>query len=83
MPFRLPLRVVLLATAILVTTEAANNSATFVDTWNSSIGHDASKPPGVAWVNGIVPTSLAFPLHPNEMGEANMAQQVLTALAPG
>jgi GDSL-like Lipase/Acylhydrolase family len=59
---------------------AANNTATFVDTWNSSIGHDACKPPGVAWVNGIVPTSAAFPLHPNEMGEANMARQVLTHL---
>jgi hypothetical protein len=60
--------------------EAGLNNATFVDTWNSSIGHDACKPPGVAWVNGIVPTSAAFPLHPNQMGEANMAKQVLTAL---
>jgi hypothetical protein len=29
-----------------------------------------------AWVNGIVSTSLAFPLHPNQAGEANMAKQV-------
>lgn len=63
--------------------EAAANNATFVDTWNSSIGHDACKPPGVAWVNGIVPTSVAFPLHPNEMGEANMARQVLNTMAAG
>jgi lysophospholipase L1-like esterase len=60
--------------------EAAANNATFVDTWNSSIGHDACKPPGVAWVNGIVPTSAAFPLHPNQLGEANMARQVIGAL---
>jgi GDSL-like Lipase/Acylhydrolase family len=60
--------------------EATANHATFVDTWNSSIGHDACKPPGVAWVNGIVPTSAAFPLHPNELGEANMARQVIAAL---
>ncbi|HEV3389614.1 MAG TPA: SGNH/GDSL hydrolase family protein [Solirubrobacteraceae bacterium] len=60
--------------------EATANNATFVDTWNSSIGHDACKPPGVAWVNGIVPTSAAFPLHPNELGEANMARQVIAAL---
>ncbi len=59
--------------------EAAANNATFVDTWTSSIGHDACKPPGVAWVNGIIPTSAAFPLHPNELGEANMARQVLAA----
>lgn len=60
--------------------EAAANNAIFVDTWNSSIGHDACKPPGVAWVNGIVPTSAAFPLHPNQLGEANMARQVIAAL---
>jgi hypothetical protein len=59
---------------------AAANGETFVDTWDSSIGHDACKPPGVAWVNGIIPTSVAFPLHPNEAGEANMARQVLATL---
>ncbi len=60
--------------------DAAADNATFVDTWNSSIGHDACQPPGVAWVNGIVPNSVAFPLHPNQMGEANMARQVLATL---
>jgi hypothetical protein len=30
-----------------------------------------------AWLNGIIPTSLAFPLHPNQAGELNMANQVL------
>lgn len=59
---------------------AAANQATYVDTFTSSIGHDACKAPGVAWVNGIVPTSAAFPLHPNQMGEQNMANQVLAAL---
>jgi lysophospholipase L1-like esterase len=67
----------------VIATEADANSATFVDTWSSSIGHDACKPPGVAWVNGIIPTSAAFPLHPNQMGEANMARQVEAALPPG
>jgi hypothetical protein len=52
-----------------------------VDTFSSSLGHDACQPPGVAWVNGIVPTSAAFPLHPNQAGEQNMANQVLVALA--
>jgi lysophospholipase L1-like esterase len=64
----------------VIASEAGSNNATFVDTWTSSIGHDACKPPGVAWVNGIVPTSAAFPLHPNQMGEANMARQVEAAL---
>jgi hypothetical protein len=34
----------------------------------------------VAWVNGIVPNSAAFPIHPNAMGEQNMANQVLLNL---
>ncbi len=64
----------------VIATQASNDNASFVDTWTSSIGHDACKPPGVAWVNGIVPTSPAFPLHPNQLGEANMARQVITTL---
>lgn len=58
--------------------EAAANSAKYVDTFTSSIGHDACKAPGTAWVNGIVPTSAAYPLHPNQAGEQNMANQVLS-----
>jgi lysophospholipase L1-like esterase len=58
---------------------AANaNGAKYVDTFTSSIGHDACKSPGTAWVNGIVPTSAAYPLHPNQTGETNMANQVVT-----
>jgi lysophospholipase L1-like esterase len=64
----------------LTAQEAAANGATYVDTFTSSIGHDACKPPGTAWVNGIVPNSVAYPLHPNQAGEQNMANQVLAAL---
>jgi hypothetical protein len=60
--------------------DAAGNAATYVDTFTSSIGHDACQPSGTAWVNGIVPNSVAFPLHPNQAGEQNMANQVLAAL---
>lgn len=67
----------------VIASEAGKNNASFVDTWTSSVGHDACKPPGIAWVNGIVPTSVAFPLHPNQLGEANMARQVLATLASG
>jgi lysophospholipase L1-like esterase len=56
---------------------AQSNGATYVDTFSSSIGHDACKSPGTAWVNGFVPTSAAFPLHPNKAGEQNMANQVI------
>jgi lysophospholipase L1-like esterase len=60
--------------------QASANGAKYVDTFTSSIGHDACKPPGVAWVNGIIPNSVAYPLHPNQAGEQNMANQVLAAL---
>jgi lysophospholipase L1-like esterase len=56
---------------------ATANGAKYVDTFTSSIGHDACKSSGTAWVNGVVPTSAAFPLHPNRAGEQNMANQVL------
>ncbi len=58
---------------------AAANGATYVDTFTSSIGHDACAGPD-AWVNGIIPTSAALPLHPNQAGESNMALQVEGAL---
>jgi lysophospholipase L1-like esterase len=64
--------------AVLQTAANANN-ASYVDTFTSSIGHDACKAPGTAWVNGLVPTSAAFPLHPNQAGERNMANQALAA----
>ena len=62
--------------SVLKSTAGANN-AKYVDTFTSSVGHDACKAPGTAWVNGIVPTSAAFPLHPNQAGEQNMATQLL------
>jgi lysophospholipase L1-like esterase len=58
---------------------AQANHVTFVDTFKSSIGHDACQGSN-AWVNGLLPTSAAFPLHPNQTGEANMAKQVEGAL---
>ena len=65
----------------VIASAAAANGATFVDTWNSSIGHDACKASGTAWVNGIIPNSVAYPLHPNRQGEQNMANQVLAHLS--
>jgi lysophospholipase L1-like esterase len=64
----------------MLATEAAANSATFVDTYTASIGHDVCQSPGVKWVEGLIPTSPAAPFHPNALGEKSMAQQVLAAL---
>lgn len=64
----------------VIRSAAQANHATYVDTFTSSIGHDACQAPGTAWINGIIPTSPAFPLHPNQAGETNMATQVLAHL---
>jgi lysophospholipase L1-like esterase len=59
---------------------AAANAATYVNTFSSSIGHDTCAGSN-AWVNGLLPTSAAYPLHPNAAGESNMARQVEAALS--
>jgi lysophospholipase L1-like esterase len=59
---------------------AAANGATFVDTYTATIGHDACQPPAVKDVEGLIPTSLAYPFHPNGRGERVMADRVLAAL---
>lgn len=59
---------------------AAANAATYVNTFTSSIDHDACAGSN-AWVNGLAPTSAAYPLHPNAGGEANMARQVEATLS--
>jgi lysophospholipase L1-like esterase len=64
----------------MLAAEAAANNATFVDTYTASIGHDACQPTGTKWVEGLIPTSLAAPFHPNRLGEQEMARQVLAAL---
>jgi lysophospholipase L1-like esterase len=59
---------------------AAANGATFVDTYKATIGHDVCQRAGVRWVEGAVPTSPAFPFHPNRRGQQAIARQVLAAL---
>jgi len=59
---------------------AAAAGATFVDTYASSVGHDVCRLPGQKWVEGLIVTSPASPVHPNALGMANTARQVLDAL---
>lgn len=59
---------------------ATANGSTFVDTYTASIGHDVCKAPGTKWIEGLVPTSLAYPFHPNKAGQQGMASAVVAAL---
>jgi lysophospholipase L1-like esterase len=63
-----------------IAAQAAANGARFVDTYATSTGHDFCQAPGTKWVEGIVPTSPAAPVHPNALGEQAMARQVAAAL---
>jgi lysophospholipase L1-like esterase len=64
----------------MLAAEAAANGATYVNTYHSSIGHDACQVPGTRWVEGIVNVQNAFPIHPNALGMRNDARQILAAL---
>jgi hypothetical protein len=52
----------------MLATQAAANGATLVNWYNASIGHDACKGPSTRWVEPVVPTNPAAPIHPNERG---------------
>ena len=65
----------------MLAAQAAAAGATFVDTYTSSVGHDVCQLPGSKWVEGFVPTAPANPVHPNALGMANSAEQVLASLA--
>ncbi|MCW6010641.1 SGNH/GDSL hydrolase family protein [Micromonospora sp. CPCC 205371] len=60
--------------------QAAAAGATFVDTFASSVGHDACQAPGTRFVEGILGAEGAIPVHPNALGMRDMADQVLAAL---
>jgi lysophospholipase L1-like esterase len=55
-------------------TAASRHGATYVDTYDPSLDHDACATRPARWVEPIVPASSAFPLHPNAAGEAAMAR---------
>jgi len=57
--------------------------ATFVNTYTPTIGHDFCQSPTAKDVEGLVPTSLAAPFHPNARGQAAIAALVLAALRAG
>ena len=66
----------------MLAAQAAAADATFVDTYASSVGHDVCRIPGEKWVEGVVPTAPASPVHPNALGMANSAAQVLQSVSP-
>jgi hypothetical protein len=60
--------------------QALAHGATYVDIRTPSIGHDACALPGIRWVEGLIPTSDAFPLHPNELEMQDTAKVIFGTL---
>lgn len=59
---------------------ASDGGATYVDTATPTVGHDVCTPPGTRWIEGVIPTAPAAPVHPNALGAAALSRAVLATL---
>jgi len=62
---------------------AAATRTTYVDFSTVSNGHDACKPIGVRWIEPVLTGTNPVIVHPNALGEANMAAQTMKTLGLG
>lgn len=60
--------------------EAVERGATFVDLAAVSVGHDTCAAPADRYLEGLIPTSIAAPLHPNAAGMAAFGAAVARAV---
>jgi len=64
----------------MLATQSAANGATLVNWYGASIGHDACKGSSTRWVEPLVPTNAAAPIHPNKTGMVGGANALLAAV---
>ena len=62
---------------------AAATGSTYVDFSTTSNGHDACKPLGVRWVEPVLQGTNPVIVHPNALGESEMAAQTIATLGLG
>ncbi|MCW2817716.1 MAG: putative secreted hydrolase [Marmoricola sp.] len=62
---------------------AAATGTTYVTFGKVSEGHDACKPLGVRWIEPVVGTTNPVIVHPNALGESEMADEVMRTLRLG
>jgi GDSL-like Lipase/Acylhydrolase family len=62
---------------------AAATGSTYVDFSAVSDGHDACKPLGVRWIEPVLQGTNPVILHPNALGESEMAAQTMAVLGLG
>ena len=59
---------------------AAATGTTYVDLNGVSEGHDACKPIGVRWIEPVLQGTNPVIVHPNALGESEMAEQTIKVL---
>jgi len=59
---------------------AAATGSTYVNLNAASEGHDACQPPGVRWVEPVLQGTNPVIVHPNALGEAEMAARAISVL---
>jgi lysophospholipase L1-like esterase len=59
--------------------EAEKRGATYVDLAAASVGHDTCAEPADRYLEGLIPTTIAAPLHPNAAGMAAFGATVARA----
>jgi hypothetical protein len=62
---------------------AAATGSTYVDFSTASNGHDACKPLGVRWIEPVLQGTNPVIVHPNALGESEMAAQTMAVLGLG
>ncbi len=62
---------------------AAETGATYVNLNTVSNGHDACQPLGIRWVEPVLQGTNPVIVHPNALGESEMAAQTMTVLGLG
>jgi lysophospholipase L1-like esterase len=60
--------------------QASQGGADFVDAYQGGNGHDMCAAPGVKWVEGLLPTQPAAPIHPNAAGMGIVADRAAATL---
>jgi len=64
----------------MLAAQSAANGATLVNWYGASVGHDACKGTSTRWVEPLVPTQAAAPIHPNKAGMVGGANALLAAV---
>lgn len=63
----------------VIATQARTHGASYVDLAAASVGHDTCAKPAVRYLEGLIPTAPAAPLHPNARGMAAFGATIVSA----